>query len=413
MKNPAPFIPRRLRICHNLRKAAVRMAVARKSVALISLAAAMLTAFLWLVTGQLASVKVTAEKSQLTDLSPEVFGIGIVEARHTYAVSTVIPGRITRMTVDQGSIVKTAQIVAEIDPVDLDEKLAGSRLMTERFANTVKMAEAQLIEAQSRSKNASSTYARFADLSTRGFVSQEMLDARLHEKTAAGAVLDAATANLAAVRRELEKSRADAQGMGKLRNQTHLSSPVNGIVIARLAEIGTILVPGQTALQIIDPTDLWIRARFDQKLAGLLQVGQQACIVLRSSPKMPLTGRIARIDMISDSVTEERIVNVTFSSSGTPVSLGEQAEVTVRLPVISQARSVAAAAVKRIELQSGVWLLQNERARFRKVETGITTLDGRTQIIEGLTDQDEVIVHSQQALQDGLKVKVVTALPGN
>ena len=44
------------------------------------------------------------------------------------------------------------------------------------------------------------------------------------------------------------------------------------------------------------------------------------------------------------------------------------------------------------------------------MSTGITTLDGRTQVLDGLADGDEVVVHSEQAIKPDTRVKVVTAI---
>ncbi|MCX7192126.1 MAG: efflux RND transporter periplasmic adaptor subunit, partial [Proteobacteria bacterium] len=94
-------------------------------------------------------------------------------------------------------------------------------------------------------------------------------------------------------------------------------------------------------------------------------------------------------------------------------SIGEYAEVTIKLPVLEKTRSIATAAVKRINQQDGVWVLQNNHARFRPVTPGISTLEGRTQILDGLTDSDEVIVYSQQAIKEDLKLKVVAEIVRN
>ena len=53
------------------------------------------------------------------------------------------------------------------------------------------------------------------------------------------------------------------------------------------------------------------------------------------------------------------------------------------------------------------------RVAFQPVTVGITTLDGRSQILDGLTDDDEVVVHSEQALQPDARVRVVTAIIGS
>ena len=384
-------------------------------VKIILLATLLISVFAWVILtqGPLAPIKVTTEKIQSGSLADEIFGVGVVEARHDYNISPVMSGRIKKLFVDQGDHVKKGQVVAELDPIDLDEKLASSRLMAERTANSIKVAEAQLVQAQSQGKTISSAYKRYTELHAKGFVSQEMLDAKLNEKTAALASLDAATASLTAANRDYSKAQSDAAGMKNLRDQTKLLSPVNGIVTAKLFEQGATVVPGQTVLQVLAPTDLWIKTRIDQKQSGSIRVGQKADIVLRSQPQTSVSGNVERIDLISDTVTEERIVNVAFAVPEINVSIGEYAEVTIKLPAQEKTRSIPTAAVKRINQQNGVWVLRSNRANFRPVKIGIATLDGRTQILDGLDDGDEVIVYSQQAIKEDLKLKVVPEIVRN
>jgi HlyD family secretion protein len=187
-------------------------------------------------------------------------------------------------------------------------------------------------------------------------------------------------------------------------------SPVDGVVSARLVEPGTTVVAGQAVVQIIDPATLWVRARIDQGQSGGLRVGQPAEIVLRSDAKRAYRGEVQRVDWVSDAVTEERIVNVGFATRPEGISVGELVEVTIRVAELANTRSVPAAAVKRVDRQDGVWLFNDGRVTFRQAKVGITTLDGRSQILDGLADGDEVVVHSEQALKPDARVKVVNAI---
>ena len=371
--------------------------------------------FAWavLTQGPLAPIKVTVDKIQTGTLAAEVFGVGLVEARHSYNISPVMTGRIKSILVDQGDHVKAGQIVAELDPVDLDEKVASSLFMKERSANSVKVAEAQLVQAQSQEKTLSSSYKRYRELHAQGFISQDMLDAKLNEKTTALAALGAASASLEVAKRDYSKAQSDALGTRDLRNQIRLTSPVDGIVTEKLLEQGVTVVPGQVVLQVIAANDLWIKTRIDQKQSGSLRVGQKTDIVLRSHPQMHIPGTVERIDLISDAVTEERIVNVVFAAPELNPSLGEYAEVTIKLPVQEKARSIPTAAIKRIDQQAGVWVLEDNLAKFRSVKVGISTLDGRTQILDGISDADEVVVYSQKEIKEDLKLKVVSEIVRN
>jgi HlyD family secretion protein len=203
---------------------------------------------------------------------------------------------------------------------------------------------------------------------------------------------------------------ADVAGVGKLRAQARLVSPVDGVVSARLVEPGSTVVAGQAVLQVIDPGSLWIKARIDQGQAGAVRVGQPAEIVLRSDPGRIYPGKVERVDWVSDAVTEERIVNVGFAERPAGMPVGELVEVTIRTAELANVRSVPAAAVKRVDRKDGVWQVGAGRVVFRPVKLGITTLDGRSQIVEGLNAGDEVIVHSERVLQADGKVRVVPAI---
>jgi RND family efflux transporter MFP subunit len=368
--------------------------------------------FAWVVTtqGPLAAVKVTVGKASSGLLSHAVFGVGVLEARRSYNLAPTMTSRVSRVLVDQGDQVRAGQLLAEMDAVDLNDRVISSQQAAERSQYAIRVAEAQLAEAQSRVKTASAAYTRLAEMREGGYVSQEMLDAKLHEKNAALAAVASATASLSSAQLDQNRTRADASGIGKLRAQTRLLSPVNGIVVARLAEPGVTVVAGQTVIQVIDPASLWVKTRIEQKQAGLIRAGQTAEIVLRSQPQTVLGGTVKRVEQIGDAITEERLVDVVFVQPGVAAVVGELAEVTIKLPQLEQALSIPTAALKQLDKQQGVWVVEGGKVQFKPVKPGLSTLEGRTQIIEGLADGDELIVYSQQALHAGMKVKAVNEI---
>lgn len=386
--------------------------MSKQKIGLLAFGIGVLLLFSWVVLtqGPLAPVKVTVEKIQSGNLANSVFGVGTLKARRSYNLASTMTGRVKNILVDQGDQVIAGQVLAEMDLVDLDEKLTGAQRVIEKAANSIRASEAQVSEAQSRFTTLSATLSRYQELRTGGFVSQEMFDAKLHDKNAATTALASATASLASAREEHARSQADLRGIGKLNAQTRLLSPINGVVALRAAEPGSTVLGGQVLLQVIDPSSLWVETRIAQKQAGQVRIGQTAEVVLRSQPQATLSGKIARVDIISDAVTEERIINVSFADVQHAANIGEYAEVTIRLPELSNAQSIASAAIKRVDKQDGVWVLQEGKVAFKPVKIGVTTMDGRTQILEGLDAADTVIVFSWQALRPGLKVKVVPAL---
>jgi len=389
----------------------VNLRFSRKAALILaSSAGVLLLGWLVMSQGPLAPTKVTVASVVQGTLVASTFGIGTVEARRSYALGPTLASRVAKVLVDQGDVVKAGQLLAELDPVDLEERIASGRLAAERAGSAIRAAEAQLAETQSRAQVAVSAARRSTDLRAQGFISQEATDAKSHEANAARAAVDAAAAQLAAAQRDRDRALTDVAGVGKLRAQARLVSPVDGVVSARLVEPGTTLVAGQAVLQVIDPASMWIKARIDQGQAGAVRVGQPAEIVLRSDTKRAYAGKVERVDWVSDAVTEERIVNVGFAERPTGMSVGELVEVTIRTADFANVRSVPAAAVRRVDRQDGIWQVSAGRAVFRPVKLGITTLDGRTQVVDGLNIGDEVVVHSERALQADSKVKIVPAI---
>jgi HlyD family secretion protein len=375
-------------------------------------ATAALIGFIWIVTtqGPMAAVKVTVAEAKNGSLALSLFGIGTVEARRSYSIGPTSAGRIGRVLVDQGDSVKAGQLLAEMDPVDLEDRLAAGQATADRAANNVRASEASLAEASSRSKLASTSAERYADLRRRNFVSQEAADAKRHEANAAQAARTAAEATLAAARDEARRTQAERAGTGKARAHLRLISPVDGVVAARLGEPGSSLVAGQTLLQVVDPSSLWIRARIDQGRSSGLASGMEAQVALRSQPGKTFPGTVKRVELLGDAVTEERIAHIELSQAPSGLTMGELAEVTLALPLIENALLIPATAVKRMGQTDGVWKINASRASFSALTTGPASLDGQVQVLSGLNAGESVIVHSSRPLAYDMKLKVVDSL---
>lgn len=369
--------------------------------------------FYWMLTtrGPLAPVGVQTGKAVHAELAPSVFGIGTVEARLGYTVGPIAPGRVLRVLVDQGEAVKEGQLLAEMDPIDLDLRVQAAKSSSSRSRQAVRAADAQVAEAKSRVKLAESNRNRDRALYGQGVISKQILDVSTSEAERAESALTAARANAAAARGDTGRTRAESHGAATLRDSLRLVSPVDGVVLSREVEPGTTVVAGQAVVRLVDPKSLWVRARIDQSRAKSVKVGQSASIVLRSAPESPKPGRVARIEMQSDPVTEERIVNVSFEPHIAQLYVGELAEVTIQLPRQTDVLTVPSAAIARQGDETGVWQILDGRARFAPVQAGSQNQADVVQILSGLSAGDEVIVYSSAQLTQGVRVRQQKVAP--
>lgn len=377
-------------------------------------AAILVVGFGWVVarSGPLSPIQVTTFRVAAGSLSPAIFGIGTVEARRSYLVGPTAAGRVKAVHVDVGETVKAGQLLAEIDPVDLDERLRSTEAAYARSANAVTAAEAQRKDALARRQVAELNAKRYRDLGGKNFVSASAVEGKQQELDSAQAAVEVSEANLQGARQEQLRLKADQDGTRQQRSNLRLLATRDGLVVSRDAEPGSTVIAGQAVLRLVEPDSLWVKARLDQGRSRGLAVGQAADIVLRSNVSTPLPGKVARIEPVSDSVTEERIAQIAFERIPDGLSVGEMAEVTVKTGAAQSGLVVPNAAIKQMPRGSGVWTLKEGKPSLTPVKLGNTSLDGSVQILDGLAVGDEVLVHSERDLSEGARVQVVSQLVG-
>jgi len=376
------------------------------------IAIALLLAFAWGIirSGPLAPIQVTVTKVAKGDVASTLFGIGTVEARRAYLIGPTVAGRVRSVLVDVGDSVKAGQLLAEMDPVDLDARVTSADAATARAGSAVTTAQAQLDDAKSRQALAASEARRFVDLGRKGFVSQSVVDGKLQQQQSADAQISAAESALASARQDLARQDADRVGAKQQRRNIRLEAPTDGVVTSRDAEPGSTVVAGQAVLKFIDPASLWVKTRLDQSRSAGLRLGLPAQITLRSNALKPFAGKVVRIEPISDSVTEERIADVAFDRIPQGVSANEMADVTLLQSGVTGALIVPNASLRYRGAQVGVWLRADGQLRFVPVKTGAEGMDGKMQIVEGLKVGDELVVYSERDLKDDSRIKVVDSL---
>ena len=372
-----------------------------RTLALLAVIIPLLVLFIYvgLRSGPLAPVAVTVSSVESRAITPALFGIGTVEARYTYKIGPTFAGRVKRLEVHVGDQVKAGQVLGEMEPVDLDDRVRSQE-------SAFKRAEAALREAEARQAYAQTQARRYEQLFAVRSTSEEIVTTKRQE-------LQIADAALSAAREDIVRARSDREGLVAQRSNLRLIAPVDGVVAVRDADPGTTIVAGQAVVEVIDPKSLWINVRFDQISASGLAGGLPTRIVLRSRSGQTLKGRVLRVEPKADAVTEEMIAKVTFDSQPeTLPPVGELAEVTVDLPALQAAPLIPNAAVQRMGDKIGVWQVVDGDLRFSPVKLGASDLNGYVQVREGLKNRDQVVTYSEKALTPRSRIHVVDHIPG-
>lgn len=378
-----------------------RLPIKGRTLALLAVILPLLALFIYvgLRSGPLAPVAVTVAKVESRALTPALFGIGTVEARYTYRIGPTIAGRVKTLNVHVGDRVRAQQLLGEMDPVDLDDRVRSQEAVFKRAQATVREAEARLAYANTQAK-------RYEQLFAVRSSSEEARTTKRQEAQIADAAL-------AAARQELARARSDREALMSQRSNLRLVAPVDGVVSMRDAEPGTTVVAGQAVVEVIDASSLWVNVRFDQISATGLAQDLPARIVLRSRGGQALPGRVLRVELKADAITEELLAKVVFEGRPEPLPpVGELAEVTVELPPVASAPTIPNAAVRREGDKLGVWQVVDGDLRFVVLKLGVADLDGYVQVREGLVEGDQVVLYSEKALTTRSRVHVVERIAG-
>lgn len=360
--------------------------------------------------GPLAPVRVTVVQATEGSLTPAIYGIGTVEARRNYLIGPTTAGRVLRVLVDAGDTVKAGQLLAEMDPVDLDHRLLALDASAARASSVILVSDAQAADAAARRELAAINARRYVELGQQSFVSAGAVESKVQEQTSADAALRAAQANQLAASQDLTRLKAERAGLLQQRQSVRLVATQDGIVLSRDAEPGSTVVAGQSVLKLVDPSSLWVKARFDQGRSAGLATGLLADIVLRSNAASTLRGKVVRVELQGDSVTEERVAQIAFDALPAGISVGELAEVTLSLPATPRALLLPNAAIKRLGGQSGAWVLTESGPKFVPLRLGQTSLDGQVQVLEGLQAGVQIVVYSEKEVTAKSRIQVVSSL---
>jgi len=337
-----------------------------------------------------APLRVEAVAASYRNLREEVFGVGTVEAKVVVNVGTKITGRISRLYVDQGDLVKKGQLLATLEGKDFQEQVRQAENQFMKAKANLEANRASIRRAQAALALANKNEERYANLVQKKLVSQLEYEQKQDDRIAAEEQVRSLEAQETALKKDIQANAANVDFARVRLEDTFIYAPLDGVVVSREAEAGDAVVAGAPIFRVADPNVVWIVAHIDETVAGEVRLGQPAEVILRSRSREPLPGKVERIEIESNRVTEERTVDVIFSTSSRVPAIGEQAEVLIVARVKPHALAVPARALVSTEKGRGVWVIKDGRIKFRPVKTGISDPSGWVEIKDGLQEGEKM-----------------------
>lgn len=344
------------------------------------------------------------------DVPIQVFGLGTVEARILSRIGFEVGAALVELNADHGDRIAKGDVLARLhdrEQVARVARAAAGVLNAEAAVNRAEagIGRARAVLAQKRQANE-----RKQALLKQATVSVEAAEEAQLEQEVAAAELAVAISEGGLARAAQEDARAQHEFERVLLEHHVLHAPFDALVVERHKELGAVLAPGELLFTLVDPATVWVLAYVDESRAGQIRTGQPAEVRMRSLPRQTFQGRVARIGIESDRVSEERRVYVTCERCPPRFHLGEQAEVVITTDVLGQALLVPEVAVDGFDGSEGrVWVVEQGALRRRTLGFGQRTLDARLEVVAGLPDDAYVVSAPRPGLREGRAARPVEA----
>lgn len=337
----------------------------------------------------------------------QVFGLGTVEAKQLSKVGFKVSGILRGLKADHGDVVKAGQPLALLDSGEQQNQVAKAVANMEKAKANLQLAKANLHKARTNFVLKQQNSRRRQVLHQQGVLAGEEAEVSLAAAETAGAETAQAEAEVSAATAAVRDAEAQIGLERELLSQHLLVAPYDAVIIGRHKELGTVLSAGEPVFTLADSCSVWVRAFVDEAKAGHIAVGQPAEVRLRSLPGQRFPGKVARIDLESDRVGEERRVYVTWGDCPREFHLGEQAEVVIDTGLLDNAVLVPEALVQGRDGNGGqIWTLEEGQLNLRRVVFGQGTLDGRLPVIQGLPEGARVLAALPSGLRQGRRATV-------
>jgi RND family efflux transporter MFP subunit len=328
---------------------------------------------------------------------------GYVVADRKAAVASTVTGRLIYLDVEEGSRVKTGQIIARLESRDA----AAAR---DRARQNVAVAHFNLEQARAELENAGLDYERKQTLAAKGTIARSAFDAAAARYKTAQASVAALTAATRAAQAALEEAEV-------LLDYTNIRAPFDAVVLTKNADVGDIVTPlAATAeakaavVTIADMNSLRVEVDVSESNIAQVQSGQPCEIRLDAFAETRFPGRVHMVLPTADRSKASVTVKVSFLERdprvlpemsakvaflSRPVGADEQAPV----------RAVPAAAVGTRGGREVVFLIQGDQVREAAVQLG-RRLAEMVELREGPPTGSLIAAAPVEKLSDGVRVAV-------
>ncbi|SIR06668.1 RND family efflux transporter, MFP subunit [Paracoccus thiocyanatus] len=300
---------------------------------------------------------------------------GVIVARIEVALGFQTLGRVTARNVDIGDVVRRGDVMATLNPDDLQ--------------GDVRAAQAAVEAAQVELRTAEATAQRTRALAGRNVASTAQLEQAERALAAAQAAAQQAQSELVRAR--------DTAGFAEMR------APFDGVVSATFANAGAVVSAGEPVLRLSTQDGIEAVIDLPDTVLSRVRQGDPYEVWTENEPGRILPATVSQIEPVADAATRTRRIHLALEQ-----------DADLRLGALVRARPAGAAAARLVLPQAAVlerdgaelvWVVSRDGDRatvaLRRVQTAGPAPGGRLTIASGLAEGEEVVIRGIHSLTEG------------
>jgi membrane fusion protein (multidrug efflux system) len=326
---------------------------------------------------------VTVVKPTRTEATAPLILPGNIQANRTASIYARVDGYLKQWYVDIGDHVQEGQVLADIEAPQIDANL--------------REAQAQLELAQANLQLAQTNSARSQQLFANKVNSQQELDTMLATEQVQQANKDNAVASL--------------ENAQQMKAYEQVRAPFSGVITARYVDVGSLVTSGSVKtvqklfdLAQSDPVRVFVNV--PQSDVSRVQPGTTATIKVDEYPNETFTGKVTRDAGAFDQASRTILLEVDVPNPDGRLYAGMYAHVTLSAPnpnpllYLPDDTILIDSKGTRVATVDG-----NHKIHFKDVTLG-RDFGAKSEILTGLSPEDQVVQNPTDDLQEGMTVSI-------
>ncbi|MDP2646102.1 MAG: efflux RND transporter periplasmic adaptor subunit [Desulfobacterales bacterium] len=321
------------------------------------------------------------------------------------SISSKLMGTIKAIQVREADRVKKGDLLVVLDPSQVQAQLRQVQAALEEAEKGRLAAISAREAARSAADLARATYERYRHLMKEASTSRQEYDEVQTRDSQSRAALSQADAALGAADSRVRQAKASAASAGITSRDAAVTAPFDGIVAARLVEVGSLASPGTPLLTLEGMEGYRVDLFLPESLIQRVAVNQNVKVTISALENTPFDGVVQIIVPFADEQSRSFLIKVKLPGKA-GVRSGMFARVMIPVGEANILKIPASAVVVQGQL-TGIYLLDDDqRARFRLIRTG-RALGEQMEILSGLKEGDRYIIEPFPTLVDGAQIEAV------